>query len=126
MLVHEIEHARDTLVMSIGEEGVGWQVRDALLNRIRDDTASAGDRLPSALEHEGKAHRQTRPLRPEARIGVRGIDGRRRGAGVAGQAACSECDGGADGLESLSAVEMRGLLRGIDHSRLRLRYALSI
>jgi len=105
MLVHEIEHTRNTLVMSIGEEGVRWQVRDALLNRIRDDAASAGDRLPAGLEHERKAHRQPRPLRPEAAsIGIRGIDGRRRGAG--GQAACSECNCGADGLKSLSAIEI--------------------
>src|SRR6266851_4708318 len=30
VLVHEVEHTGDTLVMTVGEEGVGRQVRDAL------------------------------------------------------------------------------------------------
>src|SRR5260221_5908426 len=51
VLVHEVEHARDALVMAVGEEGVGRQVRDALLDRVGDDAAGAGDRLPAALEH---------------------------------------------------------------------------
>ena len=52
MLVHEIEHSGDALIMTVGEECVGRQVRDAPLDRIRDDAAGARDRLPAALEHE--------------------------------------------------------------------------
>jgi hypothetical protein len=38
-----------------------------------------------------------------------------------GSGSCCECDG----LKSLSAIEKQGLLRRIDHSRLRLIDALS-
>src|SRR5216683_5950660 len=123
MLVNEVEHAGDAFVMAVGEEGVGRQIRNALLDWVRDYTACARDRLPAAFEHERETQRQPRTVRPEAAcVAVRRIDGRRRGACGAGQAAgsSSECDGCADGLKSLSAIEMRGLLCRIDHSQLRL------
>ncbi len=52
MLVHEVEHAGDALVMTVGEEGVGRQVRYALFDCVGDHTAGARDRLAAALEHE--------------------------------------------------------------------------
>src|SRR5437868_11051901 len=117
MLVNEVEHAGDAFVMAVGEEGVGRQIRNALLDWVRDYTACARDRLPAAFEHERETHRQPRAVRPEiACVAVRRTDGCRRGAGSADQAAGS--GGDYDGLKSLSAIEMRGLLRGIDHSRL--------
>jgi hypothetical protein len=92
--------------MSVGEKGVGRQVRDALLDGIRDHTACARDRLAAALEHERETHRQPRAVRPEAGWVVVGrIDCRRRGAGGARQATGAGGDGErcrrADGLKSL-------------------------
>jgi hypothetical protein len=52
VLVHEVERAGDALVMTVGEERVGRQIRDALLDRVRNYTACARDRLPATLEHE--------------------------------------------------------------------------
>src|SRR5260370_1167725 len=41
VLVHEVEHAGDALVVTVGEEGVGRQIRDALLDCVRDHAACA-------------------------------------------------------------------------------------
>src|ERR1700726_2015430 len=114
MLVHEVEHTGNALVMAVGEERVGRQVRDTLLDRVRNHTACPRDRLAAALEHEGEGPRQPRAVRPEvACVAVRRIDGRGRGADGTGQAAGS--GGECDGLKSLSTIEVRGLLRGIYH-----------
>src|SRR5437879_3887164 len=125
MLVNEVEHAGDAFVMAVGEEGVGRQIRHALLDWVRDYTACARDRLPAAFEHERETQRQPRAVRPEAAcVAVRRIDGRRRGIGAAGQAGGGggrDCDG----LKSLTAIEKQGLRCRIDHSRLRLLDALS-
>src|SRR6266436_7085048 len=126
MLFNEVEHAGDAFVMAVGKEGVGRQIRHALLDWVRDYTACARDRLPAAFEHERETHRQPRAVRPEtACVAVRRTDGCRRGAGGAGKAtgsgSCRECDG----LKSLSAIEKQGLRCRIDHSRLRLLDALS-
>src|SRR3979490_1458178 len=62
-------------------------------------------------------------MRPKTvRVAVGRIDGWRRGTGGIGQAAGSgsERNGRADALKSLPAIEVRGLLCRIDHSRLRL------
>src|SRR6202051_3192134 len=100
--------------MAVGEEGVGRQVRHALLDWVRDYTACARDRLPAAFEHERETHRQPRAVRPEtACVAVRRIDGRGRGGDGTGQPAGS--GGECDGLKSLSTIEVRGLLRGIYH-----------
>src|SRR6266436_9604942 len=45
VLVHEVEHAGDALVVAVGEEGVGRQVRYALFDCVGDHTAGARDRL---------------------------------------------------------------------------------
>src|ERR1700730_1117435 len=112
MLVNEVEHAGDAFVMAVGEEGVRRQIRHALLDCVRDSPACARDRLPTAFEHERETHRQPRAVRPETTcVAVRRIDGRRRGADGTGQAAGSGGEG--DGFESLSTIEVRGLLRGI-------------
>src|SRR5258708_2653149 len=126
VLIHEVEHTGDALVMTVGEEGVGRQVRDALFDCVRDHTAGARDRLAAALEHEREAHRQPRAVWPEgACIAVRHVDGRCRCASGAGQAVGSGSGRECNGLKSLSAVEMRGVLCGIVHSRLHLLDALS-
>jgi hypothetical protein len=41
MLVHEVEHAGDAFVMAVGEEGVGRQIRNVLLDWVRNYTACA-------------------------------------------------------------------------------------
>src|SRR3984893_10981338 len=124
MYVHEVKHARNSLVMAVGEEGVGRQVRNALFDGVRNHTARARDRLAAPFEHERETHRQPRAVRPEtACVAVRRIDGRRRGADGTGQAAGSGGEG--DGFESLSTIEVRGLLRGIYH-RVHLVLFLSI
>src|ERR1700694_2403497 len=116
MLVHEVEHTGNALVMAVGEERVGRQVRDTLLDRVRNHTACARDRLAAALEHQRETHRQPRAVRPEvACVAVRRIDGRGRGADGTGQAAGSGGGGECDGLKSLSTIEVRGLRRGIYH-----------
>ena len=126
MLVNEVEHAGDAFVMAVGEEGVGRQIRHALLDWVRDYTACARDRLPAAFEHERETHRQPRAVRPEvACVAGRRIDGRGRGADGTGQAAGSGGGGECDGLKSLSTIEVRGLLRGIYH-RVHLVLFLSI
>src|SRR6266851_4819693 len=126
MLVNEVEHAGNAFVVAVGEEGVGRQIRHALLDWVRDYTAGARDRLPAAFEHERETHRQPRAVWPEgACIAVRHIDGRRRCASSAGQSIGSGSGRECDGLKNLSAVEMRGVLCGIVHSRLHLLDSLS-
>jgi len=110
VLVHEVEHAGDALVMAVGEEGVGRQIGDALLDWVRNHTVCSRDRLPASLEHERETHRQPRTVRPDpACVAARRTDGCRRGAGGAGQAAGSGSGRACDGLKSLSAIEIQGL-----------------
>jgi hypothetical protein len=54
VLVHQVEHARYTLIMTVGEERVGGQVGQALLDRIGNDAARARDRLSATFEHQEK------------------------------------------------------------------------
>src|SRR3979409_896264 len=101
MLVNEVEHAGDAFVMAVGEEGVGRQIRQALLDCVRDHTACARDRLPAAFEHERETHRQPRAVRPETTcVAVRRTDGCRRGAGGAGEATGSGRGWGCERVES--------------------------
>jgi hypothetical protein len=38
MLVHQVKDAGHALKGAVLEEGVGWQIRETFLDRVRDDT----------------------------------------------------------------------------------------
>ena len=52
MLVHQVEDARHAFVDTVLEEGVGRQVGQAFLDRVRNHSAGSGDRLAAGLKHE--------------------------------------------------------------------------
>ena len=109
MPVHQVEHAGNTFVVTVSEEGVGRQVRHAVLDLVGDHAAGPRDRLAAALEHKRKAHRQPSAVRPEAGCVAGGsIDGCPCSLGLVGSAGDSASNyercGRANGPEGLTAT----------------------
>jgi hypothetical protein len=112
MLIHEIEQAWNSLIVAIAKEGVGRQVGHTARDLVGDYAASAGDRLPAALEHQRETDREPRAVGPEAGS----IPARRRNWGRLGpcrrggdagscDCGCRECP------EGLAAIKVGRLSR---------------
>jgi hypothetical protein len=65
VLVHQVKDSRHALIHAVLEKGIGRQVWQAFLNRVRDDAARARDRLAASFEHERETDGNARAVGPE-------------------------------------------------------------
>lgn len=65
VLIEQVQRTRDTLIVSVGEEGVRGKIGETIFDGFGNWSTGAGDGLPAALEHKRNADCQPRSIRPE-------------------------------------------------------------
>ena len=66
VLVEQVERTRDTLIVSVGKEGVRGKIRKTIFDGFRDWSTGTRDGLTAALEHKRNADSQPRSVWPES------------------------------------------------------------